>query len=166
MGDFTTAIPSFYLGGGKVPATDWQTLYNLFTAITGAPTSYTPTWSTSGTAPSLGNGTLQGNYTRLGTNGLVFFRFTLVGGSTTTFGTGGWSFTLPTNIAQPTFIRYPWTGEILDSGTATFLTYGDFSGPNSLLPGTGTTYTSVTATSPMTWTTNDRLQIGGFYFGG
>jgi hypothetical protein len=164
MGDYTSSIPSL-LAARKVPASDWALITNLMHAIVDSPTSYTPTWSTSGTAPALGNGTLQGNYTRLGTSGLIFFRFTLVGGSTTTFGTGSWSFTLPTGIAQPTFVRFPWTGTILDSGSSTFLVYGDFGGPNFLNPGTGTTYTAVTATSPMTWTTNDRLQIGGFYFG-
>lgn len=55
--------------------------------------SYTPTWSASGTAPSIGNGTRVGRYIRIGdwvrTWGKIHF------GSTTTFGTGTYSFSLP-----------------------------------------------------------------------
>jgi len=56
-------------------------------------TSYTPTWTSSATAPSLGNGTLQGLYLQVGKNVHVLINFKA--GSTTTFGTGTWNFSLP-----------------------------------------------------------------------
>jgi hypothetical protein len=59
----------------------------------GATTSYTPTWTADGTAPSLGNGTLAGNYIRYGN--LCQVRIFFQGGSTTTYGTFGWNFSLP-----------------------------------------------------------------------
>lgn len=61
---------------------------------TGAPVPYTVTWSTSGgTQPVLGNGVLNGEYTRMG--GVVLVSITLVMGSTTTFGTGTFRFSIP-----------------------------------------------------------------------
>lgn len=54
---------------------------------------YTPTWTSSGTAPALGNGTLKGFY---GTNGAIMIvTVELVMGSTTTFGTGEYYISLP-----------------------------------------------------------------------
>jgi len=55
--------------------------------------TYTPSWTASGTAPSLGNGTLNGSYSRIGN--LVSVQLDLTLGSTTTQGTGYWIFSLP-----------------------------------------------------------------------
>lgn len=55
--------------------------------------SYTPTWTSDGTQPSLGNGTLSGRYTRIGN--LVIAKVSLTTGSTTTYGTGVYSFSYP-----------------------------------------------------------------------
>jgi len=56
--------------------------------------NYTIAWScVSGTQPSLGNGLLAGRYMQLG--GAVFGRITFAAGSTTTFGSGSWQFTMP-----------------------------------------------------------------------
>lgn len=58
-------------------------------------TAYTPTWASSGTAPSIGNGTIVGRYLRL--NDLVFASIVLTTGSTTSIGTGTYRLTLPVN---------------------------------------------------------------------
>lgn len=60
---------------------------------TGAWTPYTPVWAASGTAVSLGNGTILGAYSRCGRT--VNVRWELYGGSTTTWGTGSYSITVP-----------------------------------------------------------------------
>lgn len=58
------------------------------------PTEYATTWAcSSGTNPSLGNGTLYSEWTRFGTRGEVSIH--LKAGSTTTFGSGLWTFSLP-----------------------------------------------------------------------
>lgn len=59
--------------------------------------SYTPAWTATGTAPVLGNGTLTGRYVQLGKT--IMGHLSLVAGSTTTFGTGNFRFTLPGTIA-------------------------------------------------------------------
>ena len=55
--------------------------------------TYTATWTSSGTAPALGNGIITGFYMRI--NKLVFFQWSLATGSTSTFGTGTYYFNLP-----------------------------------------------------------------------
>jgi hypothetical protein len=55
--------------------------------------TWTPAWTASGTAPALGNGTLTGKYTKIGRQVTAVLVF--AAGSTTTFGTGSWSFSLP-----------------------------------------------------------------------
>ena len=57
-------------------------------------TSFTPTWQASGTAPSLGNGTLTGYYKKIGRQ--VAVRINLTAGSTTTYGTGSLRLRPPT----------------------------------------------------------------------
>lgn len=56
---------------------------------------YTPTWAASGAAPVIGNGTLNARYAQVGK--LVHYFGQLVMGSTTTFGTGNYSLSLPVN---------------------------------------------------------------------
>lgn len=55
--------------------------------------SYTPAWTASGTAPAIGNGSLKGRYLKLGALWIVFLDW--FSGSTSTYGTGTWSFSLP-----------------------------------------------------------------------
>lgn len=66
--------------------------------------NYTPTWTSSGTAPSIGNGTLTGKFAITGKK--YDFRVSLIAGSTTTVGTGNYSFTLP-STPSVTIQDYP-----------------------------------------------------------
>lgn len=59
----------------------------------GGAIEYTPTLTSTGTAPALGNGTLTGFYTRKGNMIEGFIDFST--GTTTTLGTGNWLFSLP-----------------------------------------------------------------------
>lgn len=66
-------------------------------STTGAWSTYTPAWTSSGTAPSLGNGVISGRYIQLGK--LVIGRIKLGMGGTTTFGTGTYFLSLPVTAA-------------------------------------------------------------------
>lgn len=78
------------------------------------PTAYTPTWTASGTAPAIGNGSLTGRYVKIGK--LVEAEIALTGGTTTTWGTGEWNLSLPFVAVT----GYVFIGSIysLDAGTA------------------------------------------------
>lgn len=56
-------------------------------------TTYTPVWTSNGTAPSLGNGTITGRYKQIGKTVTVTIK--IVFGSTSTFGTSAYFFSLP-----------------------------------------------------------------------
>jgi hypothetical protein len=125
---------------------------------------YQPTWTGATSNPSLGNGSLNGSYTRRGR--VVLLSFRLVIGSTTTFGTGEWRFSLPFKSHSRSYLG---SVKIFDSGTeimggfaqineggATFLSvYGFKSGVVTGL--------SADDTHPITWTTSDELWVSITY---
>lgn len=61
--------------------------------------TYTPTWSAP-TPPALNNGTITGSYYQIGK--LVWVQVDLIMGAGTTYGTGAYTFTLPTNLPVKT----------------------------------------------------------------
>lgn len=60
-------------------------------------TTYTPTWS-GPTPPTLGNGTLTGRYIKIGRTVTVSIILTV--GSTTTLGSGAYTYSLPFTVAS------------------------------------------------------------------
>lgn len=60
---------------------------------TGVWITYTPTWTAVTTAPTIGNGTLTGSYALIGKT--CHFRINMNSGTTTTYGSGLYTFTLP-----------------------------------------------------------------------
>jgi hypothetical protein len=57
---------------------------------------YTPAWTSTGTQPALGNGTLTGRFAQVGKTVFVILRWVL--GSTSTQGTGTWAWSLPPGL--------------------------------------------------------------------
>lgn len=70
----------------------WIAVGRTATGPSGEFADFTPTW-TATSNPTLGNGTLQGRYTRYGRLIAGFINLTI--GSTTTGGSGAWSWDLP-----------------------------------------------------------------------
>src|SRR5579859_7220429 len=82
--------------GTNAPSAPWGDQINdNFANLANAWTAYTPSW-TGVTNPSIGNGTLLGRYVLM--NKLLLVRITMMAGSTTTFGTGNWAFSLPAAV--------------------------------------------------------------------
>jgi hypothetical protein len=76
--------------------------------------SFTPTWAGASTNPAIGNGTMASSYIQVGK--LVIWQLQMTFGSTTTYGTGSWSWTLPvTAKAAKFFVGSAWG---LDTGTS------------------------------------------------
>lgn len=119
----------------------------------------TPAWSSSGTQPSLGNGTWSHKYVTLGK--VTFASFELIMGSTTTFGTGEYRFSVPA-----TAVSYElWVGSafLYDDSTASNRRTGAvrFLDSTTLL-----IYGSngeISNTVPFTWATNDRIRMSITY---
>ena len=79
-------------------------------------TSYTPTWTAIVTNPVIGNGTIQAAYIQIGK--IVFVRVTITGGTTTTWGSGGYAFSLPVAVVS---IDFPFgLGMVKDVGIANY----------------------------------------------
>lgn len=99
---------------GTVVPTVWLDLLNAnFAEIGAAWTSYTPTWAGSGSAPDIGNGTIAGAYKLLGK--LLFVRIRVVMGSSTTYGSGTYFFTLPASLTGASGVEQTMSGKAYDS---------------------------------------------------
>jgi hypothetical protein len=130
----------------------------------GTKTSYTTTWGVaSGTAPSLGNGTLTAVYSRIGN--FVYFAINLVAGSTTTFGSGIYTFTLPFAMSDSTNGINGY-GAALDAGVAWYRGYT----PNTMENGFTDKFvmindsgTPIQNSVPFTFGTNDSIKAVGSY---
>jgi hypothetical protein len=116
---------------------------------------YVPTWTNGG---SIGNGTLTGRYKQVGKT--VRLKIYLLAGSTTTFGAGVWSWSLP--VTALVTARDCGSVYMLDAGTA--------NRSGSCLLNTTTSVFAVSSadgdvspTVPQTWAVNDALVIGITY---
>lgn len=119
-------------------------------------TAYTPAWTSSGTAPVLSNGTVVGYYAKVGR--LVTVKIEQNSGSSTTFGTGFYSWSLPVAAAVtgvPTNqIAHAGTLVASSSGSAAFYVCASFISQGSPSVVNGLVNTSGTffgATNPATW---------------
>lgn len=137
--------------------------YKLATAFPlgyGAWTAYTTTWSGTSTNPSIGNGSLAAAWGR--EIRTIHYRIALTIGSTTTFGSGAWQFTLPTT---PVGGNYP-CGQmrILDASPSDQYILNLFQNGGALIAGIGSTASSyVSPTSPITFASGDSLFLAGTY---
>ena len=127
-------------------------------------TDYSPTWTTTGTAPDIGGGTLGGSYIQIGHT--VHFRLAFTVGAGTAFGTGQWRFTLP---LQGVAGRQEFLCSVVQASTSsTWIGAANtVAGTQAyiVLPGTtaGGPGRPPSATVPFSWATNDQLYIRGTY---
>ena len=134
--------------------------------VSAAWASYTTTWSTGGTAPSLGNGSILFKYVQIGKT--VHFRMTLTAGSTTNYGTGVWRFTPPVTPASDSGLL-SFAGIARDSSaTSNYPVYGELTNTTTItiraFPATaGNPFNAFSGTVPFTWATGDTLDINGTY---
>lgn len=116
---------------------------------------YTPTWT--GNSPAIGNGTLNGQYIRKGQKCSVNIQ--LVAGSTTTFGSGAWSFSLPYTAASR---RQVGSAHVDDGGTTIYTGTAliEIGGATTVKAITnGSTSAFVGSASPHAWANGDKLII-------
>ncbi len=130
----------------------------------GAWTSYTPTWTSTGTAPAIGNGTLLGRYSLQGKTCTV--SISLVFGTTTTAGTGVYQFATP--FAAVTRAGSAWIGSAMatDVGVASTIGGCQVTSGSSIVVPTGPTNSTQTnngsgwgATVPFTFGNTDSMWL-------
>jgi uncharacterized membrane protein len=141
----------------------WDTeVYDRWVDVASTWTNWTPTWTsaTSGT-PSVGNGTLLAAYKRPDTSKTVYFRLRLIAGSTTGYGTGAWSFTLPSGLNATSFQSC--SGFLFDtSSTSRYAVAGYLTG-NAINRVAYTATVGISNGAPFTWATGDFLLLNGSY---
>jgi hypothetical protein len=127
-----------------------------------AATTYSPSWGGSTTNPTLGNGTLTGRYVRISRK-LVYVSIYLAIGSTSTGGTGRWTFSLPvtpgaaeqtlTALGNDNSAAFRWGGSAYVTSGSDVLAVALGSGGNI----------GVSSNVPFTWGQLDALLISGIY---
>lgn len=126
--------------------------------------TYVPAWTAAGTAPDIGNGTITGKYIVFGK--LIHVYISVTFGTTTTYGTNEWRFSLPSgftpNVSTTTSVRYG------DSGTGVLVpTAHTVSGVSYLTlrfkPNTSDYSSYVSGIFPITAAANDYLFMDCHY---
>ncbi len=120
--------------------------------------SFTSTWTATGSAPDIGNGTLTCRYLHVGK--LIHVNFHFVAGSTTTFGTGEWRFTVPIQPVLPSTSFDFAAGEAYlennaSAGFHAHARFTDVSGSWELELLNGATNVLVTGAVPFAWGDTD-----------
>lgn len=128
-------------------------------------TTYTPSWTSTGTAPNLGNGTAFGRYVQIGKR--VSFTAEITLGSTSTAGTGSYSISLPVTARTSAPQQYL-NCRSFDASTSE--QYMGQSGPvtSSTVPlyhlsSSANDSNPTTNTAPITLASGDMLTVFGTY---
>jgi len=153
----TDILPIVDLSG--TATTKKSTITQVLSPLVSA--SYAVTWTAVSVNPAIGDGTLVGLFLQVGK--VVDFSITMIAGSTTTFGTGAWIFTLPVvslamTVSRPVFQAYaqtaggvPFMGLARASNTTTFRVVAE-----------GSVYFDFD--SPFVWASGDFFNVFGRYW--
>lgn len=125
--------------------------------------AYTPTWTALTTNPTLGNGTISGEWIQFGgAGGTVHFNIMLTFGSTTTAGSGIYLFSLPT--AAKRVMPFPvGNGVILDVSTGVPAYYTTRLGTSSLNVALASDAGVSASNGTIAFATGDRIEMSGTY---
>ena len=143
-------------------ALKWLTVGGIVGTDLGKWQSYTPTWTADTTNPAIGNGTLTGRYVVIGK--LCTYVLGLVMGSTTTYGSGDWAFSLPINAMNTAGINFYGVAHLRKLATANYERQAQITPAESVSiinrffdPTPGTNSSKISATVPFTWGNGDAL---------
>lgn len=158
--------PTTWVAGLALTATQLnQQLRDNLKAIGDPWTAYTPQWTSTATAPTLGNGVITGGYMQAGK--LVHFWAKVTMGTTTTYGTGAYRLSLPVSIASTYPARF--TTAMFDASAAFHFQGMTYSVSGTTAPigvDNGATDGHIGAVGPavpFTFATGDTIEIIGTY---
>lgn len=157
---FSSTLTPTPVAGKAIPYTWFLALLDNDLDMNGRPwAAYITTWSNTGTANTLGNGTLAARWTKNGKT--VSGTIALTWGSTTASGTGAWLFSLPSTAA--TLITNP---QACGNGTANEVGVGvvgltvALASTTLLAPyPTNGVSNGVSTTVPFTWGNTDAMSM-------
>ena len=159
--------PTDWVPGRGLTAAQLQTDVSDDLSAIGQWQAWTPVWSGAGSNPTIGNGTMAGRYTRIG--GLVIAQMQLLMGSTTTYGSGAWYWSLPVQASpsQPVSraIGVGWTYDagVLTSMCEAWLAPAGSTSKVAMYAAAGASL--MRSTVPFTWVTGDFLSWRVIYEG-
>jgi len=122
--------------------------------------TYVPVWTSNGTAPSLGNGTITGRYKQFGKTVIVTIK--IVFGSTSTFGTAAYFFSLP--VAANGLNDFVGSAYMRDtsgtsSGHYTGISLVTAASPTVITAYEASGHTQLWSTIPVTWVSTDFFEF-------
>jgi hypothetical protein len=119
--------------------------------------TFTPAWSSSGTQPAIGNGSIVGRYVRNGSGWKAWYQITF--GSTTTYGTGVYFFSLPFALGGGiSFVTG--SANVTDAGTNEYVCVARADNTNGIrLFTSASPSATVAATVPFTFGNTDTIYI-------
>ncbi len=157
--------PPTFTVGQKPPAATMNFIKGDLDLLGGPMVTYTTTWGSTGTAPVIGNGSVVA--AAMQANKIIDFRVVVTFGSSTTFGTGGYTLLLP--VTPVAGHRFSFTGWLVQGGNI-YEIAGHCSGSTTMqlyYVSVGTTgqVTNVTPTAPVTLTASsaNSFQVSGRY---
>jgi len=137
---------------------------DALTGLQAAWTAYTPAWTATTTNPTIGNGTITGAYLQMGKT-IVGMWAKVVAGSTTTFGSGFYSLSLPVaphaNWAAPLLTRYKIGGTIFTGQVHAYS--GSTANQAADVSAAGGALATVSTTVPGTFASASELHMTGSY---
>jgi len=120
-------------------------------------TAYSPSWTATGTAPSLGSGELTGKHFKIGK--LTIFKVHLKWAADTTGGTGAWLFSTPATAADTTSYSEPGGAVLNDSSVGQIIAQVIKLNSTTVYLQTDAAPNGVGQGTDFTWTTNDSLEL-------
>lgn len=148
--------------GGGTPLSAAR-LNNLESGVTMTWDNYTPAWTSSGSAPAIGNGVLAGRYIQRGK--WVTGQARLVAGTTSTFGTGVYRLSLPVTAVALANIAMG-SGYVWDNSVASVWNFNVVQASTTtvefFITATGGAH-QVSASNPFAWATSDHIQMSFAY---
>ena len=159
MSTFTGTLPTV-AGGGKILAADITTMLSALHALADPWTDFSASvgWTSSGTAPAIGNGSIQASYLQVGK--FVTYQGKITMGGTTTYGSANpWQVSLPVAAAASAVVG---SAIVFDSSNtpgklpATFA-FGPTAANFFAAAISGGTGGPVSQTVPFTWASGDIL---------
>lgn len=129
--------------------------------------TYTPVWTATTTNPVIGNGTLAGTWGRIGR--YIYGTLNMTAGSTTTYGSGLWIFSLPVAAAALPTNTAMGVGYTEDAGVTGFpgtlflITSTTFAMRVHNSAGTYATTAGLQPTVPFTYANGDFVRVSFFY---